>query len=96
MSDTPILTIKHLCLQIDTSEGTIEPVSKVDFSILKGQIFALVGESGSGKTLTALSINRLIPENAYICEGSEIILNNIALQTLSENQMQKYGASMFL
>lgn len=89
MTHSTILTIKQLCVQINTSEGVIEPVSKIDFSILSGQIFALVGESGSGKTLTALSINRLIPENAYLCEGSEIILNNIPLQTLSENQMQK-------
>lgn len=89
MNENPILTVKKLCVQINTSEGVIEPVGGIDFTIWPGQIFALVGESGSGKTLTALSINRLLPNSAYICEGTEIILGNIPLHTLSENQMQK-------
>lgn len=83
-----ILKIQHLQIEIDTKHGVTQPVSAVNFTIEKGEIFALVGESGSGKTLTALSINRLLPINAYLCEGTEIWLGDTPLHQLSEKDMQ--------
>lgn len=84
----PLLTISQLQVQIDTKNGISNPVSGVDLMIEAGKIFALVGESGSGKTLTALSINRLLPINAYLCEGTQIVLEGIPLHHLSEKEMQ--------
>lgn len=85
----PVLSVRNLCVQIQASEGTICPVKHVNFTIMPGQIFALVGESGSGKSLTALSVMRLLPENASIIEGSQIILTASAIHELSEVAMQK-------
>lgn len=89
MRHDPVLVVKELCLQIPTQEGLIEPVSGVSFTINPGQIFSLVGESGSGKTLTALSINRLLPESAQMCIGSEIFLDKLPIHELSEKEMRR-------
>lgn len=84
-----LLTVNHLKVQMQTSEGIIQPVDDVSFSINQGEILALVGESGCGKTITALSVNGLLPNNAYLCQGSEIFLQDIALHQLCENQMRR-------
>ncbi len=39
-------------------------VHDVSFNLEKGKIFCLVGESGSGKSMTALSLLKLLPEQA--------------------------------
>ncbi len=84
----PLLTIKQLKVQIATPNGVIQPVDGVNLEIKKGEIFALVGESGCGKSMTALAIDRLLPDNAQICEGSEIYLDDIPLHQLSEDKMR--------
>lgn len=88
MIDKPLLEVKNLKIQIKGKE-VIQPVSGVNFTIRQGEIFTLVGESGCGKTVTTLAINRLLPENAFICEGSEIVLQGQALHQLSESEMRK-------
>jgi len=88
-----ILNVKNLTVQIQTLEDLIQPVDKLSFQIKQGEIFALVGESGCGKSITSLALNRLLPNNAFLCEGSEIWLNETtALHQLSETQMQKIRA----
>lgn len=89
MNIAPLLTINKLQVQIDSNREMITPVIDVSLTIGVGQIFALVGESGSGKTLTALSINRLLPINAYLCEGTQIWLKDLPLHQLSEKEMQR-------
>ncbi|MBS0287529.1 MAG: ABC transporter ATP-binding protein [Proteobacteria bacterium] len=85
----PLLTVKNLRVQISTPNGIIQPVDGVEFELFAGEIFALVGESGCGKSMTALSINRLLPDNAYLCEGTEIFLDGTPLHQLSENTMRE-------
>lgn len=88
MNIKPLLTINRLQVQINSNRETTMPVADVNLMIEVGQIFALVGESGSGKTLTALSINRLLPVNAYLCEGTQIWLKDLPLHQLCEKEMQ--------
>ena len=57
-------------------------------TIQKNEILALVGESGSGKTVTAMSIPRLLPNNALPLEGS-IVFDGVEILDLSETAMQK-------
>lgn len=45
-------------------------VHDVSFYLEKGKIFCLVGESGSGKSMTALSLLKLLPEQAH-CTASK-------------------------
>jgi len=85
----PLLRIKQLRVEISTPNGIVRPVDGVDLTLRRGEIFALVGESGCGKSMTALSINRLLPDAAAICQGSEIFLDEIPLHHLSENKMRQ-------
>jgi len=45
------------------------PVKDLSFRVAPGETLALVGESGSGKSLTALSLLRLLPEDARMTAG---------------------------
>ena len=48
----PMLDIKNLTLEMQSSDGAIKALDKVNLSVSSGEIRALVGESGSGKSLT--------------------------------------------
>ncbi len=50
----------------------LEAVRGVHFTVREDATLALVGESGSGKTVSAMSVLRLLPENALIHPGSRI------------------------
>ena len=61
-------------------------VSDISFDIGKAEVFGLVGESGSGKSMTALSILRILPANAF-AEGN-ILFKDRDLLTLDEDEMR--------
>ncbi len=69
VSGDPLLDVQDLSVAIGTREGEIRPVSKVSFSIARGEAVGLVGESGSGKTLTGLSLLGLFPPGSAVLSG---------------------------
>jgi peptide/nickel transport system ATP-binding protein len=50
----------------------VEAVRGVSFAVPENATVALVGESGSGKSVSAMSIVRLLPENAIVDPASRI------------------------
>jgi peptide/nickel transport system ATP-binding protein len=72
MSDA-LLTVQSLKTWIDADHGVVRAVDGVDFSIAAGETFALLGESGCGKSMTALSLMRLLPDNAHVVAGSALL-----------------------
>ena len=54
---------------------TVEAVKGVSFDIPVNSTVALVGESGSGKSVSAMSIVRLLPDNAIVDANSKILYN---------------------
>ena len=68
----PILQVSGLSLRYDTREGEVRAVEDVSFDLLPGQVMGLVGESGSGKTSIAISLMRLLPDNARIVGGQAL------------------------
>ena len=64
----PILQIENLKTSFMTSNGEVQAVRGVSFSVEKGEIVGLVGESGSGKSVTSMSILKLLADTARIKE----------------------------
>jgi oligopeptide/dipeptide ABC transporter ATP-binding protein len=83
----PLLEIKNLSVSLKTDNKPLEIISGLSLDIKKAEVFGLVGESGCGKSMTAFSILRILPANAFV-EG-EIFFNNRNLLTLSNDEMRK-------
>ncbi len=60
---SPLLSVENLSVTFNHQQKVVDDLS---FFIYPGETFALVGESGSGKSITALSVLRLLPNNAKI------------------------------
>ncbi|MGD8569003.1 MAG: ABC transporter ATP-binding protein, partial [Gammaproteobacteria bacterium] len=84
----PLLTVSGLKTWFETSEQTVRAVDGVDFTINKGETFALLGESGCGKSMTSLSLMRLVPEPAGKIVGGSVMLHDQDLLQLTEMQMR--------
>ncbi|MCS6937385.1 MAG: ABC transporter ATP-binding protein [Candidatus Bipolaricaulota bacterium] len=52
-----------------TRKGEVKAVDDVTFTLYKGEALGLVGESGCGKTSIAITMLRLLPENAIFKKG---------------------------
>lgn len=87
-----VLEIKNLSLSFRTNHEVIQVLNNISFSLDKGKTLGVVGESGSGKSLTAMSILRLLPQNAIVTDG-EILFSdndyNVDLLKLSEKELLK-------
>lgn len=82
-----ILEIKNLNLCFQSNGKDYQALHNINLSLRKGEMLAIVGESGCGKTITAMSVLRLLSQNAKITSG-EIFYNNQNLLCLSEKEMQ--------
>ena len=72
----PLISVQDLWVSFHMSKTeTVEAVRGVSFDIPPNSTVALVGESGSGKTVSAMSIVRLLPENAVLDGRSKILYN---------------------
>ena len=81
------LNVQNLVVDLQTEQGMARAVDALNLTLQKGQTFALVGESGCGKSMTALSLLRLLPDNAVIQNG-KVNLNDVDVFDLSEKQMR--------
>lgn len=82
-----ILEIKNLDLFFRGEDKVHQALYDVNLALEKGKIHSVVGESGCGKTMTAMSILRLLPKNAFIQNG-EIIFDGKNLLSFKETQMR--------
>ncbi len=73
---TPLISVQDLRVSFRMSKTqTVEAVTGVSFDIPANATVALVGESGSGKSVSAMSIVRLLPDNAMVNASSKILYN---------------------
>jgi peptide/nickel transport system ATP-binding protein len=82
-----VLSVRDLTMHYTTSAGTVKAVDGVSFSIQQGQSLGLVGESGCGKSSIAISLLKLLPDNATII-GGQVNLGGIDLVPLNEDEMR--------
>ncbi len=82
-----MLRVTGLRTEIATGTAVVVAVDGATFAIAKGETFALVGESGCGKSVTALSVMRLLPDNARV-GGGAIELDGADIVVLPEARMR--------
>ncbi len=80
-----IVSIKNLNLTFNQKNKVLK---NINLDIAKGKTTAIVGESGSGKTLSALSILKLLPNNAKIIEG-EVLFEDTDILSISKKEIEK-------
>ena len=83
-----LLHVKGLKTWLSSDSQALKAVDGIDFSINKGQTFALLGESGCGKSMTALSLLRLNPQPVSQIVAGSVLLSGQDLLDLSEAEMQ--------
>jgi peptide/nickel transport system ATP-binding protein len=82
-----LLDVNNLQVEIRKQGKEVRILDDISFSIYKGETLGIVGESGCGKSMTALSIMRLLPENAKI--KGEVKLDKIMVSSLSKKQLEE-------
>ncbi len=86
---TNLISVQDLRVSFRMSKThTAEAVKSVSFDIPENSTVALVGESGSGKSVTAMSIVRLLPENAIVAPSSKILYQGKDLLTTPIEDMR--------
>ncbi len=87
---TATLQVKNLKVSFDMGRAGVQhALHGVSFDVPEQRTLALVGESGSGKSVSALSISRLLPDNAMIDPSSQIISGGVDLLQLSDTELRK-------
>ena len=85
--ERPLLSLRNLSVGFERASPEYLAVRDVSLSIHRGECMALVGESGSGKTVSALSVVRLLPNQARIRTG-QALFNGEDLFALPEQAMR--------
>ena len=89
MTTGPVLVVEDLKMHYMTQAGVVRAVDGVSFSVERGQSLGLVGESGCGKSSIAMTLLKLLPDNARLVSGS-ISLNGVDIVPLSEEEMRPH------
>lgn len=86
-NNNKLLEIKNLSVDYKVKEGYLSAVRNTDFTINRGEIFALIGESGCGKSTIAYTIMKLLfSENERV--SGEILFNGRDLLKATEREME--------
>jgi len=88
------LEVKDLTVALPAGAERAEAVSRVSFSVERGEIMCLVGESGSGKSVIAQAILGILPKGLSVTRG-EIRLEGESLVGASTARLRELrGARM--
>jgi peptide/nickel transport system ATP-binding protein len=86
-SDSPLLRVEDLHVELPTEGGVVRAVDGVSFEVARGQTLGIVGESGSGKTVCALTLLGLTRAQGARVSG-RILFEGVDLVTLSEARLR--------
>jgi peptide/nickel transport system ATP-binding protein len=87
MTEKTLLEVKNLVLHFQTTQGVVQAVDGVDFSLDYNKAVVILGESGCGKSSLAKAILRLLPRNAGKYSG-QICLQDVDTMALSEEEFR--------
>lgn len=86
---SPLLSIENLRAGFETDSGLLVAVDGISLSLRAGGTVGIVGESGCGKSVTAFSINRLLPRPHGRILGGSIRFDGRELTTLPAEEMRR-------
>jgi len=85
----PLLQVDALVTAFQLDSGPLTAVDGVSWSLEKGKTLGIVGESGSGKSVTAFSINRLLPQPHGRIVSGRILFEGRELTTMPDAELRK-------
>lgn len=88
MNNDKLLHIEKLVLHFNTTQGPVQAVDGVDFSLDTNRAVVILGESGCGKSSLAKAILRLLPRNAGAYSG-HIYLEGKDIMALPEEEFRQ-------
>jgi peptide/nickel transport system ATP-binding protein len=83
-----LLDVRGLTVRFPTSDGIVQAVSDVSFSLSRGETLGIVGESGSGKSVSNLAIMGLLNRARTVIAG-EVEFKGRDLLTLPPDDLRK-------
>ena len=87
-SDDLLLDVRGLTVRFPTTDGVVQAVSDVTFSLRRGETLGVVGESGSGKSVSNLATMGLLNRKRTVITG-EILFKGRDLLTLPPDEMRQ-------
>ncbi|GMV84727.1 MAG: ABC transporter ATP-binding protein [Dehalococcoidia bacterium] len=84
----PIISVRNLSIRYRTRDAMTYAVDDVSFDLERGKVLAVVGESGCGKSTVAMSILRLLPQEADVLSG-QIVFDGTDLMALDERALRQ-------
>ena len=85
--DRLLLDVRELTVRFPTSDGVVQAVSDVSFSLSRGETLGVVGESGSGKSVSNLAIMGLLNRQRTAIAG-EVLFKGRDLLTLPPDDLR--------
>ncbi len=86
---SPLLSVRNLVVEFQTSEGITRAVNNISFDIPEGKTVGIVGESGSGKSVTSLAVMGLLQKPAAKIPQGEIFFNGQDILKYTDAQMRQ-------
>jgi peptide/nickel transport system ATP-binding protein len=83
-----LLVIEDLVLHFNSSQGPVQAVDGVDFTLGYNRAVVILGESGCGKSSLAKAILRLLPRNAGTYSG-HVYLDGRDIMQLNEEEFRQ-------
>jgi peptide/nickel transport system ATP-binding protein len=87
-----VLEVRDLTIALPPGADRLEAVSRVSFTVGRGEILCLVGESGSGKSVIAHGVMGLLPRTLPVT-GGRIALEGEALTRAAPDRLRELRAT---
>jgi peptide/nickel transport system ATP-binding protein len=87
-TDSQLLDVRGLTVRFPTSDGVVQAVSDVSFTLSRGETLGVVGESGSGKSVSNLAIMGLLNRARTVISG-EVEFKGRDLLTLPPDDLRR-------
>lgn len=88
MAEKSLLRLEDLKLHFRTTQGVVQAVDGVNFTLGYNEAVVVLGESGCGKSSLAKAILRLLPRNVANYSG-KVFINDIDVMQLDDEEFRR-------